>query len=122
MSQEGKILKAAVDKLGISQYRRHILLCAGPKCCKEDMGQGVWLYLKKRCDELGLAPGSVYRSRVACLRVCTHGPIAVVYPEGTWYRLVNKEACEEIIQSHLIGGVPVQKLAFAENPLEVGKP
>jgi (2Fe-2S) ferredoxin len=34
----------------------------------------------------------------------------VVYPEGVWYSAVDTDDVEEIIQSHLLGGVPVSRL------------
>jgi hypothetical protein len=37
----------------------------------------------------------------------------VVYPEGIWYTLVDQDDVEEIIQSHLISGRPVQRLELS---------
>jgi (2Fe-2S) ferredoxin len=111
---------AIAAQLGIGKIQRHLLLCvAGDHCCSTAASLEVWDYVKRRLNELHLATpqGPVYRSRVQCLRVCAHGPIAVVYPEGAWYHSVNLENAERIIQQHLIGGKVVQDLCFARNPL-----
>jgi hypothetical protein len=54
---------------------------------RQGEGLASWDYLKRRLLELGLSEqGGILRSKTNCLRICEGGPIAVVYPEGTWAR------------------------------------
>jgi len=122
LTQTGEDLDSIVRRLELPSTRRHIFLCVRGKCAPAEEADASWRFLKKRLKELGLvdAAGGVMRTRVDCLRICREGPIALVYPEGTWYRRATPENLERIIQEHLIGGSPVEHLVFSRSVLSTG--
>jgi (2Fe-2S) ferredoxin len=99
-------------------YRKHIFFCTNDRgagadrpSCNQCGSSAIREYAKSRVKELGLAgEGNVRVNTSGCLDRCEEGPVCVVYPEGVWYTYVDETDVDEIIESHLVGGKPVERL------------
>jgi (2Fe-2S) ferredoxin len=102
----------------MSYYQRHIFFCVndrGPDAdrpsCNRCGSQRMRDYAKARIKQLGLAgPGQVRVNQSGCLDRCEEGPVCVVYPEGVWYTYIDEADIDEIVDSHLVNGQPVDRL------------
>ncbi len=99
-----------------SYYQRHIFFCLnqrdnGEASCGDHGAQAASDHCKKRVKAEGLAgPGQVRVNKAGCLDRCAAGPVAVVYPEAVWYTYVDLSDIDEIVDSHLKNGEPVERL------------
>jgi (2Fe-2S) ferredoxin len=102
----------------MSYYQRHVFFCCNdrgpdaerPSCNLCDSAR-IREYAKNRIKQLGLSgPGKVRINQAGCLDRCEEGPVCVVYPEATWYTYVDETDVDEIIESHLVNGNPVDRL------------
>jgi len=102
----------------MSYYQRHIFFCVndrGPNAdrpsCNRCGAAAMRDYAKGLIKELGLSgEGKIRVNQAGCLDRCEEGPVCVVYPEGTWYTYVDEMDIDDIVESHLVGGVPVERL------------
>jgi (2Fe-2S) ferredoxin len=115
----GEELQMIVEKKGINQIQRHVFLCTGPSCCTPEQGMASWEALKQSLKQAGVESGekACYRTKAGCLRICTHGPTMVVYPEGIWYHDMTADKIPQFVEQHLVQGEPVREWIFADHPL-----
>jgi (2Fe-2S) ferredoxin len=101
-------------------YERHIFVCTNQRpeghprgCCDPENNSALQGRFKKALADRGLK-GSVRANRAGCLDQCEHGPTVVVYPDNVWYGFVTADDVAEIVDSHVVGGVPVERLRMPD--------
>ena len=100
----------------MSRFEKHIFICTNerspddPKgCCAAKHSHAVAAKFKEELHQRGLK-GKMRANKAGCLDLCEEGPAVVVYPEGIWYKRVTVADVPEIIEAHLIGNCPVERL------------
>ena len=97
-------------------FQKHVFICMnqredGRPRCHDRGAQAAQKHAKQRIKQLDLnGQGKVRINQSGCLDRCEEGPVLVVYPEGVWYTYVDTSDIDEIIDSHLVGGVVVERL------------
>ncbi len=105
-------------------YRHHIFFClnqreGGEQSCAPHGAEDAFKRCKEAIKNAGLAgPGGVRVNKAGCLDRCAGGPVAVVYPQGSWYTYVDSDDMDEIVESHLKNDRVVERLLL---PPDVGR-
>lgn len=104
----------------MKRFEKHIFICENLRpeghprgCCGRKGSAAIREKFKSRLKELGLN-SSIRANSSGCLDACEFGPTIVIYPEQVWYGHVTEEDVEEIIQSHIIHGKPVERLMISD--------
>ncbi|MCP9775066.1 ferredoxin [Cyanobium sp. WAJ14-Wanaka] len=109
----------------------HLLLCATPTkglCCPDpELGVASWETLKRLVRELGLEDparpgGIVLRTKADCLRICSQGPVLLIWPEGIVYGGVGPDQIERIVREHVIGQRPIEEWIIKRLPFQGAPP
>jgi (2Fe-2S) ferredoxin len=102
------------------RFQHHIFVCENirpeddPKgCCSAKGSAEIRAAMKREIKQRGLR-GVVRANQSGCLDACEFGPSVVVYPEGIWYGGVTPEDVPEIMESHILGGKPVERLRIKD--------
>ena len=96
----------------MQHIRAHVLICGGTGC-KSAGSKEVQLAFSRAIEAKGLSD-EVMVVETGCHGFCEHGPLVIVYPEGTFYCRVKAEDAEEIVESHLFKGRIVERLLYHE--------
>jgi (2Fe-2S) ferredoxin len=99
-------------------FEHHVFFCLnqranGESCCMDKGAEAAFDHMKARVKKLGLSGQEKVRiNRAGCLDRCGEGPLLVVYPQAIWYTFVDNDDIDEIIESHLMNGKVVERLAI----------
>ena len=97
-------------------FKHHVFFCLnqrpdGESCCQDKGAEAAFDYMKTQVKKLSLnGKNKVRINRAGCFDRCSEGPLMVVYPEAIWYTFVDHEDIDEIIESHLLNDIVVQRL------------
>lgn len=102
------------------RFTKHVFICTNQRdpsdprgCCGQRGGDAVRDAFKRKLKERGLH-GRIRANTSGCLDACEFGPSIVVYPDCVWYGGVSVEDIDEIIDSHLVNDVPVERLLIRD--------
>jgi (2Fe-2S) ferredoxin len=107
----------------MAKFQRHVFICINERpdedargCCAARGGHDVAAAFKEKLHARGLKR-VVRPNKAGCLDQCAHGVAVVVYPEAVWYGRVTPADVDEIIEEHIVGGRPVERLVIPDEKL-----
>lgn len=108
-----------LEKPTMGAYKRHLILCTGPRCTANGESQALFERLGEKFKAAGIDKGElrVKRTRAHCFATCKGGPVMCVQPDGIWYYNVTDANMDRIIRQHLVGGEPVEELIYHRGPV-----
>jgi len=105
----------------MAKFEKHIFICTNqrpdgsPRGCCSPNGEGeLQRVFKAKLAQRGIPNSRVRANKAGCLDQCEVGPTVVVYPEAVWYGHVTAADVDEIIDSHILGGKPVERLIIPD--------
>ena len=99
-------------------YRSHVLVCGGTGCTSSGSPQ-IMEALKHEIKRQGLEE-EVAVVETGCHGLCALGPIMIVYPDATFYSMVQPADIPEIVSEHLLKGRVVTRLLYQETVSPTG--
>ena len=108
----------------MAKFEKHIFICTNQRtdgnprgCCNASGDADLHRAFKEKLAERGISGKKVRANKSGCLEQCEVGPTVVVYPDAVWYGGVTPADVDEIIDSHIIGGRPVERLIIPDSVL-----
>ncbi len=96
----------------MGQYRKHVFVCTTGGTCPTQGDTEAFVKQMRAAVSKADLHTEIRINKSGCFSQCGNGPMVVVYPEDVWYAGVKAEDLEDIVQSHLLGGKPVERLLY----------
>ena len=103
----------------MKKLRAHVFICTNERpegdprgCCKRKGSEELLSKIKQKLFQAGLS-GEIRAQKAGCLDACEEGVSLVIYPDNVWYGKIQEQDLDEIIESHLKNGRPVERLKMS---------
>ena len=105
------------------KFKHHVFICTNSRAeghprgsCDPQQTAELHKTFKAKLAQRGIKD-PVRANKAGCLDQCEHGPTVVVYPEAVWYSVKEAGDVDEIIDSHIVNGQPVERLRIPDDCL-----